>query len=155
MQSRAQLLHDPERERSFSIVDPRPVEAAVLDSTADTMMDMLKRQIRGVREELQAEREPDDPFLDDDELEQGEGIISPYELADVETSFVEDLPSSSSDASDDSAGGRLATKPAGRTAQESSSIPSSASPPGGVAPPPSEAADSTGLISTVTTDTKE
>lgn len=79
--SRGTWLMDPDRERTYSVVDPRPIEAAQLESKGDTMMEMIRGHLRRQREELQEEL-PDDEFISDDLLDLDEAI-TPHEAADM------------------------------------------------------------------------
>lgn len=67
------------RETAPDPVDRQPMEAAVLEPRADTMRDMVTREVNAmVREQNEAEL-PDDEFLDDEELHR-EGVESPHQL---------------------------------------------------------------------------
>lgn len=63
------------------MVDPRPVEAARLDDTADSMMDMVRRHLAEAKRE-QLEPQADDQFSEEEHLE--EELLSPYEVIDLE-----------------------------------------------------------------------
>lgn len=79
MTGRQAWLRDPARPRSFSKVDPRPVEAANLSPIGDDLMAMVRAQIRQQLHER--DEGPDEEFLSDEELlaaEQGE-TLTPYE----------------------------------------------------------------------------
>lgn len=76
--SRQAWLRDPERPRSFSVVDPRPVEAAILDEP-DTMRDMVREYVEGIRRREEDNAAADDDFLADDALLSDDALMSPYE----------------------------------------------------------------------------
>lgn len=83
MSGRQAWLRDPNRERSSSLVDPRPLEAAVLEPRADTMRDMVRQY---VNQRTLDDRQEDEPFLDDEEfaIETAEEPFSEYQLAEME-----------------------------------------------------------------------
>ena len=57
------------REKVYSIADPRPVEAAVLEGGADMMRDMVRQHVRQALAERHEAEEEDDDFLTDEEFE--------------------------------------------------------------------------------------
>lgn len=87
-QCRQAWLRDPDRERDTALVDPRPVEAAVMEAGADTMMDMVRAHVAAATATVRDERLPDEDWLSYDEELLEEGLITPYEF----DSALADLP---------------------------------------------------------------
>lgn len=79
--SRQVWLRNREIARRFDRVDPIPVEEAVLDRRADSMMDMVRRQVAAVARAARDEELPDEDL--DDELGDDELVLSEYQLAEV------------------------------------------------------------------------
>jgi len=83
MTSRAEWLRDPSRPRRKSSVDPRPVEASVLDRRADTMREMVQQQVRGMV--AASDTSPDEEWDDDEDFEEWDDVpaYTHYQLAHV------------------------------------------------------------------------
>jgi hypothetical protein len=87
MSGRQAWLRDPDRVRSSSLVDPRPLEAAVLEPRADTMRDMVRQY---VNQRTLDDSQVDEPFLDDEDfdIENAQEPYSDYQLSEMESDAI-------------------------------------------------------------------
>jgi len=81
-------LRDPNRVRSYSKVDTRPVEAAVLEPRADTMRDMVRNYVQNaVAAAAHDHDQAEEDFLTDEEMdleyEMDGAPMSDHQLAEL------------------------------------------------------------------------
>lgn len=72
--SRQAWLRDRSRPRSFSKVDPRPLEAAVLSPEADSMRDLVNRHMAGFSRRHEDDQLPEDEWLSEDDWDLAEAL---------------------------------------------------------------------------------